>query len=80
MTYYDHATAMAFELDRWSTGRIPRSLEREAIARAQRQSDRFAQESMASEQFSPDRSKPSVFIRCAALLRSIRFKDTLDTP
>jgi len=80
MTYYDHATAMAFELDRWSKEQIPRSFEREANAREQRQSDRFAQESIASEQYSPDPNKPSLFIRFAALLRSIRFKDTLDTP
>lgn len=82
MTYYDHATAMAFKLDRWSKGRNPQSHERRAIACAQRQADQIAQEPMASKRRSFDQGdvKTSVYMRCAALFRSIKFKDTLDAP
>jgi len=33
MTYYDHATAIAYKLDRWSEERAPRNYELERIAR-----------------------------------------------
>lgn len=43
MTYYDHATAIACKLDRWSEERWPQSFERELIARDRRSSPLFAQ-------------------------------------
>jgi len=36
MTYYDHATAMAYKLDRWQDEPVPQDCEREMISRARR--------------------------------------------
>lgn len=36
MTYYDHATAMAFKLGRWEEERAARNFELEALASEQR--------------------------------------------
>lgn len=57
MTYYDHATAMAFKLDRWSDERILRNYEREA---------------QACEQFASANSvkELSLFSRCISVFRS----------
>ena len=38
MTHYDHATAMAFKLDKWGEARTLRNFELEALACAQRTS------------------------------------------
>lgn len=82
MTHYDHATAMAFELDRWSKQRPLRNFEREAMIRAQSQSTRFELEAIASEKQKPTRrvDLQSFFRRCIATVRAIKFTDTLDTP
>jgi len=82
MTHYDHATAMAFELDRWSKGRIPRNFEREAIIRAQSRSSRFELEAIAFEQRQSARrvNIKSVFRRCMAAIQAFKSTDALDIP
>jgi len=83
MTHYDHATAMAFELDRWSKGRLPKSYEREAIAVAQRREDRMKREAAAclQQHRRTKRNKLRTLTRrWVAMFRSCRFINTLDTP
>jgi len=82
MTYYDHATAMAFELDRWSKERIPGSAEREATIRKQATLSRLELETYTgkSRRSAQTVVKPSFLKRCVSFIRSIRFTNTLDTP
>jgi len=82
MTYYDHATAMAFELDRWSKPHLPQCTEREAIACSRRRSMLIRQQDAAHEQRHrvPQAKRASIVARCASMFRSLRFTNTLDTP
>lgn len=61
MTYYDHATAMAFKLDRWSDERILRNYEREALACEELTSANSAK-------------KRSLFRRCISVFHSVERK------
>lgn len=63
MSYYDHATAMAFKLDRWADERILRNFELEALACEQRASRLVAK-------------KQSFFSRCLSGFRLRRSSET----
>lgn len=66
MTYYDHATAMTFKLDRWREERVPRNYELEAVA---------------SEQgiLAAVEKKPSMLRRCVSVFRRPVKTDAVDT-
>lgn len=59
MTYYDHATAMAFKLDRWGEEQKPRNYELEILA--------SEQHAVASAH-----KKLTFFQRCLAAFKSSR--------
>jgi hypothetical protein len=65
MTHYDHATAMAFKLDRWADGRKLRNFELEAQAAELQASAIFVK-------------KPSIFRRCISVIRKRKSAETAD--
>jgi hypothetical protein len=67
MTYYEHATAMAFKLDRWAEGRKLRNFELEAQAAELRTSAIFVK-------------KPSILRSCISAFRDRKSSKTADAP
>lgn len=67
MSYYDHATAMAFKLDRWADERILRNFELEALDCEQRALGLVAK-------------KQSFFSRCMSVFRLRRSSEAANAP
>lgn len=65
MTYYDHATAMAFKLDRWREERPLGNVELEVLACAQRSSD-------------DGQKKQSLYRRCVSVFQFHHVSDETD--
>lgn len=59
MTHYDHATAMAFKLDRWSDDRSLKNYELEALACQQCTTVEWAK-------------SPSLYKRCLSAFATVR--------